>query len=169
MHTIYSHPNEVCQQLYRYMIGFLVAVLAIFLGLYIIFALAGIGDRHAIIKEQTYVAKHIYLPGYNTIYEPEQHMDMASWVGSQLVGTTVTQKDAEAAATTNAAPKRLPEVEAAIALLSTGAFPGYTIKASPDGHCELYKPSNQYQIFTMEHPYRVSPWKPVKEDWYKHQ
>ena len=161
MHTIYSHPNEVCQALYRYLIGFLITCLALFVGLYTIFAIANIGDRHELIQGKTYVAKHIYLPGYNTIFEPEQHMDMDAWGGSQLAGFTVVQKDAEVAATTNVSPKPVPEAEAAIALLSTGAFPGYTMRATTHGHYELYKPSSQTNIFTMEHPYRISSWKLV--------
>ena len=166
MHTIYSHPNEVCHKLYSYLIAFLMAGLLLFGIVFVASTLAGIGDRHELIAGKTYVAKHIYLPGYNTIYEPEQHMDMAAWVGSQLAGIAVIQKDAEAAVTTNTPPKHVPEAEAAIALLATGALPGYTLRPTGEGHYELYKPATNYTVFTTEHPYRISPWKVVPDNWY---
>jgi hypothetical protein len=123
MHTIYSHPNEVCSKLYNYLISLLIIGLILFGLFFVASTLASIGDRHELIAGKTYVAKHVYLPGYNTVYEPEHHMNMGEWVGTQLAGVSVTQKTAEAA--TNTPPKHLPEAEAAVALLATGAFPGY--------------------------------------------
>lgn len=163
MHTIYSHPNEVCSKLYNYLISVLIIGLIIFGLFFVASTLASIGDRHELIAGKTYVAKHVYLPGYNTVYEPEHHMNLGEWVGSQLAGVSITEKTAEAA-TTNTTPKHVPEAEAGVALLATGAFSGYALKPTGGGHYELYKPANSYTVFTTEHPYRIGAWKLAPEE-----
>ena len=129
------------------------AMLIILLGFYVIYTAANITDRHALIQGKTYVAKYVYLPGYNTIYELEQHMSMAEWTGTRLASLSITR--------TNGEP--LPEASAAVALLSTGAFPGYSVKHTTEDHYELYKPGKETKYFTMESPYRIGPFHLVKD------
>ena len=128
-------------------------ILILMLGLYVIYTAANITDRHSLVQGKTYVAKYVYLPGYNTIYELEQHMSMAEWTGTKLESLSITK--------TNGEP--VPEASAAVALLTTGAFPGYSVKHITGEHYELYKPGKETKYFTMEAPYRIGPLHLVKD------
>ena len=108
----------------------------------IVYVISEVGDRHKVItkdgKEIWYIAKHVYLPGYIHIHEPEQHFPMDKWVGTNNVVQA--------------------EATSAIGFLMSGAFPDYTVKSKGNGHYELFKPAKDSSYFSMEKPYRLGPW-----------
>jgi hypothetical protein len=107
--------------------------------------------RHEVINGRSYVARHIYLPGMSRAYELEQHISMKEWVGTIHSAVDLKAFDVDT-------DKLQPEASAGLALLSSGAFPGYSLKKQTDGHWELYKPGREIKYFSWSTPYRVSRW-----------
>jgi len=128
------------------------------LGALAVWLSTNIGDRHNLVNGHYYIAKHIYLPGWNTMYEPEQHTALQDWVGTKANGLESRTVELETGPT-----MAQPEATAGLALLSTGAFQGYQLQATKNGHFELYKAAKTTKYWTAEHPYRITAWKPATD------
>lgn len=103
--------------------------------------------------KQLFKALHIALPGYTTIYYPEQEVDLRKWVGSKYDGlSAVNKKDG----TEN------PEATAGLALKVAGLFTDYDLKEK-DGHYLLHRHGKTERIFTWKAWYRIGRGKKAKD------
>ncbi|MFC1756746.1 hypothetical protein ACFLZC_01125 [Patescibacteria group bacterium] len=120
------------------------------------FTVANTYERHYYVgkgdNKQLYKALHIALPGYTTIYYPEQEVDLQKWTGSKYDGlVAVNKKDG----TENL------EVTASFALKAMGLYTDYKLKEK-NGHYILHRPEKTTEIFTWKAYYRI--WKGKKAE-----
>ncbi|MFC1645182.1 hypothetical protein ACFL08_04105 [Patescibacteria group bacterium] len=109
--------------------------------------------RHYLVDGEMYVALHIRLPGYATMYYPEQKVDLRKWTGSKYVGLSAVNNDDN---------KENPEATAGLALIVSGIFPDYNLKKKDDGHYILYRPEKTKEFFTWGKYYKI--WKGEKAE-----
>jgi hypothetical protein len=128
-------------------IGFIVLFLVC------VYVARNIYERHDYVGEgsnkQLCKAWHIALPGYTTIYYPEQKEDLRKWVGTKYDGLIANNK---ADSSIN------QEATAGLALKAIGVFPDYELKEE-GGHYILHRPEKTEKVFTWEAFYRIGPWK----------
>ncbi len=120
------------------------------------YVVANIYERHYYVGEgdskQLYKALHIALPGYTTIYYPEQEVDLQKWAGSKYDGlVAVNKKDGT----------KNPEVMASFALKAMGLYTDYELKEK-NGYYILYRPERTERIFTWKAYYRIWEGKKAK-------
>ncbi len=97
---------------------------------------------------QLYRALHIVLPGYGTIYYPEQEVDLSEWVGTEIKGLVATN--------TSDGTKN-PEATAGLALKAIGLCSGCELEQRPDGHFVLHRPAREKRYFSWEAYYQIWP------------
>lgn len=113
-----------------------------------VYAGANIHERLYYVGEgenkMLFTAKHIFLPGYITVYYPEQEVDLRGWVGTRY-------EDGKN-------EKENPQIMAGKTLRLLGVFADYELKEK-DGHYILYRPEKTEKVFSWKTPYQIWPGK----------
>jgi hypothetical protein len=133
-----------------------IIVCIVFFLIVLIYVAANIYERHYYVGEgenrQLYKALHITLPGYATVYYPEQKVDLRKWVGTKYNGLVAVNK-------TNGLEN--PEATAGLALKTIGLYTDCDLKEM-DGHYMLYRSERTKRYFTWTAYYRI--WRGKRAD-----
>lgn len=103
--------------------------------------------RHDIVDNRMMQAWFVNLPGWETVYYPEQNIDLSSWVGSR--GSLTVKVNGE----------ENEEVNAGLTLKLMGLYSDYDFQQREE-HWVLHRDASTKRYFTLGAYYRVSPWKP---------
>ena len=111
----------------------------------LIYVMVNPHERHYHAEDgQLCRALHICLPGYATVYYPEQTVELSHWGGTKYDKLVALVDGAEN-----------PEITASMALKVLGLYTDYNLQQKKDGHWILHRPAKTERYFTMSAFYRI--------------